>query len=200
MKRLLAVSGLALVAFVPAAQAKEIDLLRVGGASGCKALRPAVKLAHTDLAGASVPGIGPYYVLTIGYADGGRIFQRGAQYFVAAAGAIAAKDGTGPSVGWSRLPDAAADAVRRGAAGLQPFPAPRPSRVYVGAQRVADPGSYATLLGPLEEVAVPRTQESPITIGLGWARQNPWSTTASLEYLPRARVLIRFDGFFRVPD
>jgi hypothetical protein len=59
---------------------------------------------------------------------------------------------------------------------------------------------YLKLLGPLEQVGVPRTAESPTTISLYWAGTNPWSNAGALiQYLPMAGVVIRSDGYYRAP-
>jgi hypothetical protein len=199
----LAVAAALLVA-APAAQSKsskEMRLLQVCGASGCAAIKPAVSLGHGAFSAAAAPPFGSYYVLKVGWGDGHKIFVRGEQYFVPASGAVLPKDGPGPTDGWSKLPARGVAAARNAAAQLDAFPAPTPSAAYIGTRRMPDVAPFLELLGPLEPTTVPQTRESPVSIGLEFRRANPWSTSAALlNYLPKAHVLIRLDGFFRVPD
>ena len=199
-KAIVAGAAIALLVFVPAAQAKEMVYTGACGATGCKSFRPAIAGSAHGLPGAVVPPLQSYYVLQTGYGDGHKIFVRGAQYFIADAGTVIGKDVSGPSDGWAKLPDKTLAAVRRTTSGLQPFPAPMPARAYVGNERMSNARGFASLLGPLQQVAMPHTGESPIPIGLEWAKPNPWTTAgALLSYLPKARVVIRIDGYFRVP-
>jgi hypothetical protein len=203
MRKGILVIAVALVALAPAAQAKEskeLQLLGVCGSAGCKALKAKVILRHEGLTAAAAPPLQSYYVLRVGYGDGKKIFERGEQYFVAGSGVIAGKDLPGPSDGWMQLPAQAAAAARAAAVGLKPFPAPVPTKAYIGTHHVANAAAFAALLGPLAPAAVPRTGETPISITLLWAKSNPWSSAgALLNYLPKARVVMRLDGYFRVP-
>jgi hypothetical protein len=199
-KALVAGAAFALLVFVPAAQAKEMVYTGACGATGCKSIKPAIAVSPQGLPGAVVPPLQSYYVLQTGYGDGHKIFVRGAQYFIVDAGTVIGKDVAGPNDGWAKLPDRTLAALRTATSGLQPFPAPMPARAYVGTQRMPDARALASLLGPLPPVAMPHTGESPIPIGLEWAKPNPWTTAgALLSYLPKARVVIRIDGYFRVP-
>jgi hypothetical protein len=199
----LAVAAVLLVA-APAAQSKsskEMRLLQVCGASGCEAIKPAVSLRDGALSAVTAPPFQRYYVLKVGWGDGRKIFVRGEQYFVPAAGATLSKDTPGPVEGWGKLPARAATVAGAVAARLKPFPAPVPSAAYIGTRRIADVTPFLALLGPLEQTTVPQTGESPVAIGLEFRRANPWSTSAALlNYLPKAHVVIRLDGYFRVPD
>ena len=199
-KALLAGVAVMLLTIVPAAQAKEMVYTGACGAAGCTTFKPSISVSPHGLPGSVVPPLQSYYVLQVGYGDGKTIAVRGAQYFVAGAGAVIGKDVPGPSDGWAKLPGKTLTAVRKATTGLQPFPAPVPVRAYVGTTRMADARPFTSLLGPLQPVAMPRTGESPIPIGLEWAKPNPWTTAgALLSYLPKARVVIRIDGYFRVP-
>jgi hypothetical protein len=204
MKKALLIAAAALVVTAPAAlakESKEIDFVQVCGASGCKAIKPVLRIGHEGLRAAVVPALQSYYVLRFGVGDGTTIVGRGELYFIPGAGLVAGQDSAGPIVGWSRLTARAAATARKVAQGLKPFAAPMPARAYVGMQRVSDAAPFAALLGPLERAAVPRSGESPVSIELRWARPNPWSSAgALLSYLPKARVVIRLDGFFRVPE
>jgi hypothetical protein len=203
MRKGILIVAVALVALAPAAQAKEskeLMLLQVCGATACKAIRPAVVLRGDNLQAAAVPALQAYYVLRVGFGYQGKVVVRAEQYFVPRAGAVAGKDAPGPTDGWTRLPAGAAAAAAKAARGLQPSPAPMPTRAYVGSRRVPNASAFAALLGPLEPVAVPRAGETPVSIGLVWAKPNPWSSAgALLGYLPGARVVMRLDGYFRVP-
>ena len=198
-KSVLVIAVLALLGLAPAALAKELSLTAVCGPGGCKAISPAVKVGHEGFAPAAVP-VGSYYVLRVGFGDGGKIFQRSEMYFAASPGAVVAKDAAGPTDGWGALPGKAAARVRDAAAGLKPYTIGRPTHAYLGGHRAVDPEPYLGLLGSLERVGVPRTAESPTTISLYWAGTNPWSNAGALiQYLPKAGVVIRSDGYYRAP-
>ena len=200
-KAILAAAAFSLLAFVPAAQAKEMVYTGACGATGCQAIKPGIALSPHGLAGAVAPPLGSYYVLQVGYGDGKTISVRGAQYFVPASGVVIGKDVPGPNDGWSRLPAKALTALRKATAGIEPYAVPVPTRAYVGTRRMPDAKPFLPLLGPLEPAAVPHTGETPIAIGLEWAKPNPWSSaSALLNYLPKARIVIRLDGYFCVPS
>lgn len=199
-KSVLVIAVLALLGLAPAALAKEMSLTAVCGPSGCKAISPAVKIGHDGFGPAATVPVGRYYVLRVGFGDGGKIFQRSEMYFVASAGAVAAKDAPGPTDGWGALPGKAAAQVRAAAAGVKPYTIGHPTHAYLGGHRAVDPEPYLELLGPLERVGVPHTVDSPTTISLYWAGTNPWSNAGALiQYLPKAGVVIRSDGYYRAP-
>ncbi len=198
-KSVLVISVVAL-ATAPAALAKELSVTAVCGASGCKAISPALKIGHDGFGPAATVPIGNYYVLRIGFGDGHKIFQRGEMYFVASAGAVAAKDAPGPTDGWGALTAEAAASVRSATRGLKPFTVGRPTHAYVATHRAVDAVPYLALLGPLERTAMPRSGESALTISLYWGGTNPWSNAGALiQYLPKAGVVIRSDGYYRAP-
>lgn len=188
----------ALVLAAPAG-AKQMTLLQICGSSGCTALKPAVVMGHSSES-LAIPVVQDYYVLRVGVGDGAKIFSRGEMYFAPDTGAVVIK-GDDSQQGWTRLPSAAATRLRRAAHAIPAFAQPVVESVYVDYRRMAFPGAYLPLLGRLQRTAIPRTSESAVTISFSWGRSNPWSGSESLlSYLPKAKVIMRSDGVFRVPD
>ena len=203
-KALVVLAGVAALSAVPAAQAKEMkfQVLRICGAAGCSAFRPAVSVDRIHgFAPAAVPPLGPYYVLEIAFRDErGKLFGRQELYFVASGGIVNGKDLPGLTGGWARLPKRALPRVGDAAGKMRPFATPAPARAVVNGKAAPDPAAFAALLGPLERAATPRNGEQLSWITLSWATPNPWARDgAILEYLPTSRVVIRPDGTFRVP-
>jgi hypothetical protein len=175
------------VGAVPSAEAKNLALVRICGANGCRAIVPALPLAHTSL-GRS-PAVQPYHV--------GTLADRTTAYFVEAVSAVTGAHVTGPGR-WAKL--SSASRIRAVASGLRPLPAPTPSEVLVGGRRVRGHSSYLGLLGPLPASAARWTGELLVPIDVRWRTPNPWSVVSSyLQYIPAKRLLIRLDGYFRVP-
>jgi hypothetical protein len=203
MKKLVLIAVVVAAAAVTAAPApaKEMTLQQICGTNGCHALKPAVRLGHDGFAAGMTPALEGYYVVKIGIGDGKKIFEHLNMYFAPKAGAVIGEGGQGSSEGWAGIPAPAVEKLRTSAQGLKLFKAPRPNRVDVGERRSVDPAPYAALIGPLDPTPVPQTYESPIPISISWARPNPWSSGGSLlNYLPKAGVVIRGDGYFRVPE
>ena len=100
-KALVVLAGVAALSAVPAAQAKEMkfQVLRICGAAGCSAFRPAVSVDRVHgFAPAAVPPLGPYYVLEIAFRDErGKSFGRQELYFVASGGIVNGKAAPDPA-------------------------------------------------------------------------------------------------------
>jgi hypothetical protein len=198
---LIAVAVAAAALTAAPALAKEMTLQQVCGTNGCHALKSAVRLGHEGFAAGITPAPEGYYVVKVGIGDGAKIFEHLNLYFAPKAGAVIGERGRGLSEGWAGIPAPAAEKLRLSAKGLKPFKAPRPSRVDLGGRRSVDPVPYASLLGPLHGTPIPEAYESTILISISWPGANPWSVGGSvLTYLPEARVVIRGDGYFAVPD
>lgn len=202
MKKLVAIGAAAVSAVVLAAPAtaKQLTLLQVCGADGCNAIKSGGTLGHDGGPdSASRPSLQSYFLLKIGAGDGKKIFERWDMYFVPDPGVIIGIKGG--SEGWTALPARATKAIKAAAKGLKPFRTPQIAKVHIGQHRSVDPAPYTALLGPLEKAYIPSTWESPISVSLDWQRPNPWSNHgAMLNYLAKAKVLMRGDGYFRVPD
>jgi hypothetical protein len=200
MRRLLLI-GLACsaaLALAAPALAKEMSLLQVCGTNGCNSIKPAVSLGHGG-GPTETPAVEDYYLLKIGVGDGTKIFERADLYFAPKAGVFTGA-GMAFGDGWSTLPKRAAARVLAAAEGLKLFRAPTPSEIYIEGRRSADPAAYGRLLASLDETTAPVTSEGPILIGLSWSRPNPWSSESLVNYLPKAKVLLRGGGYYRVPS
>ena len=201
MKRfvLIAIAAVAALGVAAPAFAKEMSLLQVCGTNGCKSVKPAISLGHDGWRATGPPAIEDYYLMKVGIGDGVKIFERFDLYFVPSAGAFTGKD-MAFGDGWSALPASAVARLRATAKGLKPFATPAPTRVYIEERESVDPAPYAKLLASLDATTVPDAPESPILIGLSWPRPNPWSSETLLNYLPKSKVLLRGNGYFRVAD
>lgn len=200
-KSVLVIAVVGLLVVVPSALAKELTVTAVCGPSGCNAISPAVKLGHDGMTAPvkAVP-MGDYYVVRVGFGDGEKIFERVQMYFVPAAGALAGMEAADPTSSWMGMPEPAAAQARKAAEGLKPYALPAPTKAYIGTHRAVDAAPYVRLLGPLEKTTIPRAAESPIVISLFWTKTNPWSSAGALiQYLPKAGVVIRTDGYYRAP-
>lgn len=201
MKKLLAIAatGFAGLALAAPAAAKEMTLLQVCGTNGCNAIEFGRLSGEGGLGSATRPSLQSYYVLTVGAGDGKRIFERMKLYFVPDPGVFTATESG--AEGWGALPARAVAAIKAAAKGLKPFRKPELAEVYVGDHRSVDPAPYTAVLGPLEKAYVPSKAESPISLSLDWKRPNPWSNDgAMIFYLAKAKVLMRSDGYFHLPE
>jgi hypothetical protein len=196
----IAAAGVSTLALAAPAAGKELTLLRVCGADGCNAITSGGTVGHDGGPSfVSRPSLQGYYLLRIGAGDGKRVLERWDMYFVPDPGAIIGTQGG--NEGWTALPARATKAVKAAAKGLKPFRTPQIAEAYVGEHRSVDPAAYTALLGPLEEAGIPSTLESPISLSFDWQRPNPWSNDGGMmNYLVKARMLMRGDGYFRVPD
>lgn len=198
MKKLVVIAALAVSTLVAAASAsaKEMTLLQVCGGNGCNAIKSG-KVGHGGFeSSVTRPELQSYYLLRAGVGDGTKIVHRMEMYFVPEPGVIV---GRSLDEGWGVLPDRATKAVRAALEGLKPF-RPQLATAYIGERRSVDPAPYAALLGPLDKAYVPSTDESPVSVSLNWHQPNPWSNDgAMLNYLVKAKVLMRSDGYFHVP-
>lgn len=203
MNKLVAIAAAAASALVLAAPsaAKEMRLLQVCGASGCNTIKSAGSLGHHGgFQPTTRPSLQSYYVVRVGLGDGKRIFGREDMYFVPGPGAVTWRTDD-PNQTWMAFPARPARSIRAAAKGLEPFGAPHLASAYIGERRSVDPAPYMALLGPLDKAYVPSALESPISVSLNWQRPNPWSNDgALLNYLAKAKVLLRSDGYFHVPD
>jgi hypothetical protein len=189
VKRAVVIALAALAAAgAPSGEAKNLSLVRICGTSGCSPIEPAIPVPGGERSEA--PAVQPYYVLTAA--------DRSSLYFVSGPAALSGAHVAGPGA-WGRL--TSPSGLRALAGRLRPFPAPRLSDVRVDGRRVSRPAAYAALLGPLPRVAARWDGELLVPIDVRWAAPNPWSAEASyLEYIPEKRLLIRLDGYFRVPE
>jgi hypothetical protein len=192
----LAVAALALVS---QASAKQMSLLQICGADGCKAFKSGALPGHDgSLHATAAPAIQSYYMVRLGIRAEGRVVNRFEMYYVPSAGAVMGK--TYGTEGWAAFPNGVTRTINVAAKELKPFSPPEVSTVYVNWHRSVDPAPYSELLGRLEPAPIPETQESPISISISWKDPNPWSSDgAMLSYFVRSKVVMRFDGYFHVP-
>ncbi len=174
MKRLLML-GLALALVVPATAAAkgEIDMgsVAICGPSDCgpfddeASLRWLSGLMYAESpSAAQPPPVSAYYELR--WTDeglGGGALSLG--WVVPEHDMIATERLVGSGgVRWFRLAGGIAGALTSATAGIEPYPAPELTRVYVGDREAADAAPYLVLLGPLEpkrEAAEPEIPARP---------------------------------------
>ncbi len=163
-------------------------------------------VAHGDAgsfgASASPPPLDDYYEVTVHYYEIDGDDPPGRGFFVPAAGLLRIRPPTspGPSIWLPTTPQVAA-ALDRVTRGLDPFPSPELTRVFVGTEEAADPKAYARLYGrfpraPEVDASAPRR-----AIVLRSGRPSPWTDgSANLDYVPGGGVLVREGEVVRPPS
>ena len=210
MKRLLML-GLALALVVPATAAAKGELemgsVMICGPSDCgpfddeASLRWLSGLMYAESpTTAEAPPVSSYYELR--WADEGLgDAPHSLGWVVPDEGMIATQRFVGNGgVKWFRLAGGIAGPLAGATRGIEPFPAPRLTRVYVGDREVADPGPYLALLGPLEPM--PGRAEPDVPLGLVTAAPTPWtmpSSYAELWYSPDEDAVLVDGTWYRVP-
>jgi hypothetical protein len=99
---------------------------------------------------------------------------------------------------WFWVGDTFARRLQSAAPGLQPWPAPRLTRVLVDGRPAADPARFAVLLEPLPPAPIPVDAGSPVKLTLSAERPNPWAD-APITYFPAVRTLYRDSQWLRMP-
>jgi hypothetical protein len=204
---ILALAAGGLLALAGSAQAKEIASLKVCGASGCNTVtdREALKNWEQDAAagpqGTQAPGAQPFYTLELGFADGdGNIFHTERAYWLPASDMFKFKN-TVDTTWWKSSPNQTS-MYEKATAGLDAF-TPKVSKVTVKGKAVADPNSYLKLLGSFPYVGFPKGKLHLFSIVLTPSGDNPFlalNGKTTLRYDAARRLLIRADGYFRIPQ
>jgi len=203
MKRfaLLALAATGLLALAGVAQAKEIGSLKVCGANGCNTFTDREQLRGWEPSGGgtsqSAAAAQRYYTVELGFTDGATIIHRESAYWLPE-GALFRFRSTNDSSWWSVAENQTA-MYEKAAAGIEAF-TPTLSRVKVKGKIARDPNSYLKLLGNLKYATLGKAKLHPIRITLTSPSANPWvNGTVILGYDAKQRLLIRPDGYFRVP-
>ena len=195
------VAATGLLALTGAAQAKEIGSLKVCGASGCNTLSDRAQLGgmapegYTD----STQAAGQrYYSAVIGFSDeNGKIFHQETAYWLPDSGLMRFKGQVGDP--WWKLRPEQQAVYQKVATGLEAF-TPSLSSVKVKGKTAADPNSYMRLLGKFRYAVLGKAKLHLVRIKLTAAGENPWvDGTVVLSYDAKQRLLIRPDGYFRLP-
>jgi len=194
-----------LIATAGTAQAKEVISLKICGASGCQTSTDPDQLGQWEPeAGVSPDSVSftnpqPYYTMELGFGEpGGNMIHREAAYWLRDSNLMRFQGDLQDS--WSKLIPSQVSLYQKVAAGVEPF-TPQLSRVTVAGKRVADPSSYLRLMGNFRSTLYPNGKLHLTRIVLRTSETNPWvDGVASLSYDAKRRLLIRSDGYFKLPS
>jgi hypothetical protein len=181
------------------AQAKGLKVVGVCGVNACKAVDH--RLTEWTSKSASYTRPAQYYVLRIGF-EGTAGFVRRA-YWLPDSGWFALGEwsqGCWYMDCWKRFGTRGEAALRRVAAGLEPF-MPHLAEVAIAGEQVENPDAYLPLLGDLRWSVLPPEKLHLTRIEMRPDGANPWLRgPAILGYDPRHQVLMHGDAHFLVPD
>ena len=200
----LVVAGAALALAPPAAPHGGLVIVKVCGASGCRAIDAGVELLPPHYAHPSkqdeldeAPPLGPHYELVVSN-------ERLRAWYVPDPGVLRARpseDATWTT--WLRFDRKAEKRLRAVLRGLAPFPEPSVDRISIGGRRASDPERYTALFDPaLERGPAPPWEAKQLRVSVRFDRPNPWAdASVRLFYAPRRDALWRDGEWFRVsPD
>jgi hypothetical protein len=199
MKRALLVAVVALSIASPAA-AKSNGELTVCGASGCATI-PAVDhrfydtlLRWHDPQFVTPPAIGPYFELR-----SDTLSPQGLPaYFVPSGQAIKASFTGQPE--WIASGPSAEAARRASLPNLKPWPAPKLTRVLIGAREATESDPYLRLFDDFPAVAPPPFSAKRVPIVLRSERPSPWTDGYNrLEFAPGKMLLHRANEWVQLP-
>jgi hypothetical protein len=199
---LLVVVAAAVLALAGTAQAKEIGSLKICGASGCNTLADRDQLKgwepNSDPTSQTVAPAQRYYTVEIGFTDPeGTIIHHENAYWLPDGGLMRFAGQT-MDPWWQVFPNQTA-MYEKIAAGIDAF-MPELSKVTVKGKRAADPNSYLRLFGKFNYRTLPRGKLHFVSIRVTSSTPNPWvQGTTILRYEPKRHLLIRPDGYFRLP-
>jgi hypothetical protein len=190
---LLLVAAAGLLALAGTAQAKEIVGFKLCGATGCNessdhiAIDSSTSLARTQPAA--------FYEVELRFGDGQQIIHRETAYWLPDSGYMRFQGDVNGS--WWKPADLSG--MHKAATGIDAF-TPELSKVTVKGKTAADPSSYLRLLGTFPYRAFPKAKLHLISIKLTASKPNPWvSGTMILRYDAQRRLLIRPDGYYKLP-
>ena len=194
-----------LIATAGTAQAKEVVSMKVCGASGCQTSTDADQLRQWEPEGNVVPDSvtftnpQPYYTVELGFGDqDGNVMHREVAYWLRDPNLMRFMGQTQDS--WTKLFPSQVSLYQKVAEGVEPF-TPRLSRVTVAGKTVSDPSSYLRLMGNFRSTLYPKGKLHLTRIVLRTSEPNPWvDGIASVSYDPKRRLLVRSDGYFRIPQ
>jgi hypothetical protein len=194
----------AVLALAGTAGAKEIGSLKVCGANGCNTFSDRDQLRGWEpsggVTGQPVAAAQRYYSVELGFTDpegSANIIHQESAYWLPDSGLFRFKSTTDRSW-WAVLANQKM-MYEKAAAGIEPF-IPALSKATVKGKAAADPSSYLRLFGDFPYRAFPRAKLHLISIKLTAASPNPWvSGVLTLRYDAKRRLLIRPDGFYRLP-
>jgi hypothetical protein len=203
MKKLavLVSAAAAFLALAVAAQAKEIGSLKVCGASGCNTLADRDQLQgwepNNDPSSQSGAAAQRYYTVEIGFTDGTTIIHRETAYWLPDSGLMRFQ-GQVMDPWWQVFPNQTA-MYQKLATGIDAF-TPTLKRATVKGKAAADPNSYLKLFDNFHYATLGKAKLHLIRIRLTSAGENPWlNGTTILSYDAKQHLLIRPDGYFRLP-
>ncbi len=185
-----------------AAQAKEIVSLKLCGTTGCNTVTDRDTLrgweAEGDPEQVGLPMPAAFYTVAIAFGDDkGNVIHSDTAYWLPRSNLMRWRDQTYEP--WWRLFSSQKAMFVKISSGLEPF-FPRLARVRVKGRNVTDPDSYLRLFGPFRYAEVPAHVKRWVRIRMQAAEPNPWiSNRASMKYAPRIRLLVRPDGYYKLP-
>ena len=181
-------------------------VVRACGANGCKAIFNGLFLVDPNAAAAEATGappVGPFYVLEPSNYRAKEQTEEASgpttpAFFVPGAAVVRARPDAGQLTEqeWIRLPDAKRAALMAALRGVEPFPAPRISKVLIAGRTAGDPESYLGLYAALPAVAEPSfsARGQPVAIALRSETPSPWTDGHNrVAYYPDVHLLFR-DG------
>lgn len=198
---LAAVAG-GLLALAGPAQAKEIVSLKICGASGCTEIKDHDSLSQWMPEGDPVQVArtrpAAFYSLDVVFGDPeGNVIHSETAYWLPGSNVMQYK-GQLHDPWWKLVPTQVA-MLRKASSGMDPF-TPRLDRVRVGGKKVTDPNSYLRLLGKFGYSTVPAKAAGWTRVTLNAQIPTPWiSGTVRMTYTPKTRLLVRPDGYYRLP-
>src|SRR5262249_30079518 len=197
---LLALAAAAALALAATAQAKEIVSLKLCGASGCNILTDRDQLQGWE------SGINPgsqnaagqrWYSVEVAFGDRGTIIGRDTTYWLPDSSLMRWQGQTADP--WSQVATSQTAVLEKLATGVDAF-TPSLARATVKGKAAADPSSYLRLFGNFPYAVLGKAKLHPVRIVLTATAPNPWvDGKAVLSYDAKRRLLIRPDGYFRLP-
>jgi len=131
--------------------------------------------------------------------DGGKVFGRIAFFYVPGADLVVQPGDGSQTPAWWHPQGRFGAIVRSLAARLQPFPAPRITRVTVNGEPVADPQSYLRLYTVGDKATTYPKDTSSVQVVFESARQTPWTAGNDVSVYPVSRLLIRDGQLVSIP-
>jgi len=199
--RRLAVAFIVAGVLTPTAQAQPELRVKLCGASGCEILDPGPisrRLAPwnqpTQSPRVEIPPIGPYYELELEIPEG----TPGTGWFVPSHDVLRTDFFSG-RLSWIAVPEGTGAALQA-TTSVEPWPAPKLTRVLVGDGEAARPAIYADLYDDVPEASFTGRAKRTISIFLNSARPSPWTDGyVHAEYLPERNILLHDGRWFRLP-
>jgi hypothetical protein len=203
----LVLAAAGLLTWVATAQAKEINSLKVCGASGCNTVTDREALRGWEAGGdaypeqVAAPGAQRFYTIELGFGDGeGNVIHTEQAFWLPDGKLTRFKNDVRDP--WWKASATQASMYQKAAAGLEAF-TPKVKKVTVKRKTVADPDSYMRLFDTLPYVSLPKGTMHLISIVYTPDGVNPflaYNGKTTLRYDAKRRLLVRADGYVRVPN